>query len=163
MFGGGGGCRVWMVDDEDEGWSFVIVIDEGWVVVWIGSETVIATVCSDSVTCTDSEATVSTTGSGIAFCGECWFSGWFEVGVEMVIWLGDGWWGCSGCCWLGSDSVTVTVCSESITCTDSRTAVSATGSGWFTNSIFWGIGLVAFSGVLVIQVRGWWGVDLKSE
>ena len=57
------------MDDEDEGWSFVIVIDEGWVVVRIGSETVIATVCSDSVTCTDSETIVSTTGSGIAFSG----------------------------------------------------------------------------------------------
>ena len=63
-----------MVDDEDEGWSFVIVIDEGWVVVCICSETVIATVWSDSVTGTDSVTTVSTTGSGIAFCGErcCW-------------------------------------------------------------------------------------------
>ena len=75
---------------DDEGWSFVIVIDEGWVVVGIGSETVIATVCSDSATCTDSETTVSTTGSGIAFCGECWFSGWVGVGVEMVVYLGDG-------------------------------------------------------------------------
>ena len=75
-----------MVDDEDEGWSFVIVIDEGWVVVCICSETVIATVWSDSVT--DSETTVSATGSGIAFCGD-------------------------RCCWLGSDSVTVkTVQSE---------------------------------------------------
>ena len=76
--------------DEDEGWSFVIVVDEGWVVVWIGSETVIATFCSDSVTCIDSETTVSTTGSGIAFCGENWFSGWFEVGVEMFSLVG-GW------------------------------------------------------------------------
>ena len=78
------------MDDENEGLSFVIVIEEGWVVVRIGSETVIAIVCSDSVTCTDSDTTVSTLGSGIGFCGECWFSGWFEVGVEMVIWLGDG-------------------------------------------------------------------------
>ena len=56
----------------------------------IGSETVIATVWSDSITGTDSDTTVSTIGSGIALCGECWFSGRFEVGVEMVIWLGDG-------------------------------------------------------------------------
>ena len=65
------------MDDEDEGWSFVIAVNEGWVV-------------SDSVTCTDSETTVSTTGSGIAFCGEFWLSGWFGVGVEMLVWLGDG-------------------------------------------------------------------------
>jgi len=45
----------------------------------------------------------------------------------------------------------VTVCSESITCTDSGTAVSATGSDWFTNSIFSGTDLVAFYGVLVIS------------
>ena len=43
-----------------------------------------------TVTCTDLETTVSTTGSGIAFCGECWFSGWVGVGVEMVVYLGDG-------------------------------------------------------------------------
>jgi len=55
--------------------------------------------------------------------------------VEMLVWLGDGRGGCSGCCWLGSETVTVAVCSESVTCTNSGTTVSATGSGWFTNSI----------------------------
>jgi len=89
MFGGGGGCcRVWIVDDEDEGWSFVIAVDGGWVGIWIGSETVIATICSESVTCTDSETTVSTTGFGIAFCGEFWFSGWGMVDEVVLVVVG---------------------------------------------------------------------------
>jgi len=56
-----------MVDDDD-GWSLIAV----WVFVGflIGSETVIVTDGLDSVTCTDSGTTVSTTGSGMAFCGE---------------------------------------------------------------------------------------------
>jgi len=53
-----------MVED-DEGWSFVVCC------LLVGSETVIATDGPDSVTGTDSETTVSTTGSGMAFCGEC--------------------------------------------------------------------------------------------
>jgi len=47
-------------DDDDEGWSFVV--SGGFCV---GSETVIDTDGSDSVTCTDSTATFSTTYSGI--------------------------------------------------------------------------------------------------
>jgi len=55
-----------MVDDDD-GWSFVA----DWLFVFlVGSETVIVTDGSDSVTCTDSGTNVSTTGSRIAFCGE---------------------------------------------------------------------------------------------
>jgi len=55
-----------MVDDE--GWSLIAV----WVFVGflVGSKAVIVTDGSDYVTCTNSGATVSTTGSGIAFCGE---------------------------------------------------------------------------------------------
>ena len=55
----------------------------------MGSETVIATVCSNSVVGTDSETTVSTTGSGIAFCGVFCVSGCVGVGVEIVVCLGD--------------------------------------------------------------------------
>jgi len=56
-----------MVED-DEGWSFAV----DWLFVFlVSSETVIATDDSDSVTCIDSGTTVSTTGSGMAFCGEC--------------------------------------------------------------------------------------------
>jgi len=56
-----------MVED-DEGWSFVV----GWLLEFlVGLETIIVTDGPDSVTGTDSEITVSTTGSGIAFCGEC--------------------------------------------------------------------------------------------
>ena len=56
-----------MVDD-DEGWSFVV----DWLLVFlVGSETIILIDGPDSVTGTDSETTVSTTGSGMAFCAEC--------------------------------------------------------------------------------------------
>ena len=96
---GGGCCWVWIVDDDDEGWSFVLAVDGGWVGVWIGSKTIIAIVCSDSVTCTDSGTTVSTTGFGIAFCGEFCVWGCVVVGVEMEVYLGDVWWVCYGC-WL---------------------------------------------------------------
>ena len=51
-----------MVDDDD-GWSLIAV----WL---IGLESVFVTDGSDSVTGTDSGTTVSTTGFGIAFCGE---------------------------------------------------------------------------------------------
>jgi len=55
-----------MVDDDD-GWSLIAV----WLIVFlVGSETIIVTNGLDSVTGTDSGTTVSTTGFGIAFCGE---------------------------------------------------------------------------------------------
>ena len=85
----GGVCvMVWIVDDDDVGWSFVIAVGWGCVGVWICSETIIVTVCSDSVTCTDLGTTVSTTGSGIAFCieDEVWVCVW--VGVEVEVCLG---------------------------------------------------------------------------
>ena len=51
-------------DDDDEGWSFVVSVGK----VCVGSETVIVIDGSDSITCTDSGTTASTTGSGIIIC-----------------------------------------------------------------------------------------------
>jgi len=50
-------------EDDDEGWSFVVSC-----MVCVGSEAVIDTNGSDFVTSTDSEATVSATGSGVIIC-----------------------------------------------------------------------------------------------
>jgi len=53
---------------------------------------------------------------------------------------------------LSSEAVTVTGDSDSVTCTDSETTFSATGSGcWLTKSICLGTDLVDFGGVLVIS------------
>jgi len=55
-------------DDDDEGWSFVVIDGRFFVGFCVGSKTVIDTDGSDSVTCTDSGTTVSSIGSGRIIC-----------------------------------------------------------------------------------------------